>query len=123
MVLNPAQLFKLLSDETRLRCVVLLHRSGELCVCELTKALQLSQPKISRHLAMLRSCGLLLDRRQAAWVYYRIHPELSAWARDILAGTVKATAEFQEFQQDWERIQGGDEIFDFTLNPSLGDVG
>jgi predicted transcriptional regulator len=47
------QLFKILSDETRLGIVLLLRR-WELCVCDLCTALEQSQPKISRHLAMLR---------------------------------------------------------------------
>ena len=49
--LNPLQLFKTLSDETRLSLVLLLREKGELCVCELTTTLRESQPKISRHLA------------------------------------------------------------------------
>ena len=58
------QLFKILSDETRLGIVLLLREMGELCVCDLCTALEQSQPKTSRHLAMLRESGLLLDRKQ-----------------------------------------------------------
>lgn len=54
MSLTPLQLFKNLSDETRLGIVLLLKEMGELCVCDLCAALDQSQPKISRHLAMLR---------------------------------------------------------------------
>lgn len=61
--LSSIQLFKNLSDETRLG-IVLLLRDGELCVCDLCTALEQSQPKISRHLAMLRESGILLDRKQ-----------------------------------------------------------
>ena len=52
------QLFKILSDETRLGIVLLLREMGELCVCDLCTALEQSQPKTSRHLAMLRESGL-----------------------------------------------------------------
>lgn len=62
--LTSLQLFKNLSDETRLGIVLLLREMGELCVCDLCTALEQSQPKISRHLAMLRESGLLLDRKQ-----------------------------------------------------------
>lgn len=62
--LSSIQLFKNLSDETRLGIVLLLREMGELCVCDLCTALEQSQPKISRHLAMLRESGLLLDRKQ-----------------------------------------------------------
>ena len=74
-------LFSLLADPTRLRCVVLLQREGELCVCELVRALDLSQPKVSRHLAVLREGGVVEDRRAGQWVHYRLHPALPAWAR------------------------------------------
>lgn len=82
--MNPVQLFKSLSDETRLRCLLLIQREGELCVCELTGALQLSQPKISRHLARLKDDGVLQDRRQGQWVYYQLAEGLPEWARGIL---------------------------------------
>ena len=64
MLLTSLQLFKNLSDETRLGIVLLLREMGELCVCDLCAALEQSQPKISRHLAMLRESGLFLDRKQ-----------------------------------------------------------
>lgn len=75
-MITLAQFFKSLSDNTRLRCVTLLQKEGKLCICELTTALDLSQPKISRHLAQLRQCGLLQDSREGQWVYYRINPKL-----------------------------------------------
>lgn len=62
---------KSLSDETRLRIINLLYEK-ELCVCDLVEALQVSQPKVSRHLSSLRNAGLVLDRKQAQWVYYSI---------------------------------------------------
>ncbi|MBC3231523.1 transcriptional regulator [Serratia fonticola] len=80
MTLTSLQLFKILSDETRLDIVLLLKQLGELCVCDLCTGLEKSQPKISRHLAMLRECGLLLDRKQGKWVHYRLSPHIPAWA-------------------------------------------
>ncbi len=69
----PLQLFKNLSDETRLCLVLLLREKGELCVCELTSILKESQPKISRHLALLRDAGLLIDRRDGKWIFIGCH--------------------------------------------------
>ncbi|HFD2068135.1 metalloregulator ArsR/SmtB family transcription factor [Serratia marcescens] len=82
--LTPLKLFKNLSDETRLTLVLLLRHAGELCVCELSGALALPQPKISRHLAMLRESGLLLDRREGKWIHYRLSPHMPAWAAAII---------------------------------------
>ncbi|MBK5401196.1 metalloregulator ArsR/SmtB family transcription factor [Pseudomonas sp. TH39(2020)] len=95
-MLNPAAVFKCLSDETRTRATLLITREGELCVCELVCALNDSQPKISRHLAQLRACGLLLDRRQGQWVYYRLNPELPKWVRSLLETTLEANADWLE---------------------------
>ncbi|MGO4742403.1 metalloregulator ArsR/SmtB family transcription factor [Serratia quinivorans] len=82
--LTPLILFKNLSEETRLTLVLLLRQAGELCVCELVGALDESQPKISRHLAMLRESGLLIDRREGKWIYYRLSPHMPAWAAAII---------------------------------------
>ena len=90
MSLSPATVFKCLGDETRARIMLMLCEQGELCVCELIWALDDSQPKISRHLAQLRTCGLLEDRRQGQWIYYRLHPQLPEWVREILQVTLKA---------------------------------
>jgi len=58
--MTPLEFFKCLADETRLKCVLPIVAEGELCVCEFTTALGESEPRISRHLAQLRRCGLLL---------------------------------------------------------------
>ncbi|HWS03503.1 MAG TPA: metalloregulator ArsR/SmtB family transcription factor, partial [Gammaproteobacteria bacterium] len=87
MNIQAEQFFKTLSDPTRLRALVLLAQEGELCVCELTHALDVIQPKISRHLALLREAEVVLDRRQGQWIYYRLSPDLPAWARSVLETT------------------------------------
>ncbi|WP_420778837.1 metalloregulator ArsR/SmtB family transcription factor [Rheinheimera sp. UJ51] len=88
--LTPLNFFKLLADETRLNALLLIMAEQELCVCELTTALQDTQPKISRHLAMLRKAAVLLDRRQGQWVYYRLNPTLAPWAQACLEQTAVA---------------------------------
>ncbi len=90
--LAPVEFFKLLADATRLSALLLIAQEGELCVCELTSALTESQPKISRHLAMLRSAQVLLDRRQGQWVFYRLNPELPDWANATLQQTRQQNA-------------------------------
>ncbi len=65
-------LFKALSDETRLRIVKLLE-NGELCVCHLVAAVDMSQPKVSFHLKVLKEAGLVKDRREGKWMYYRLN--------------------------------------------------
>lgn len=64
-------IFKALSDETRLRILKLLER-GELCVCDITAALDMIQPKVSFHLSTLKGAGLLKDRREGRWTHYRL---------------------------------------------------
>lgn len=104
-MLAPENYFKALSDETRLRCLMLLYKEGELCVCELTAALELSQPKISRHLAPLRHNGILQDSRIGQWVYYKINPDLPAWAAAILAAAEQGTTNSLVYQQDRNRLK------------------
>jgi ArsR family transcriptional regulator len=65
-------LFKALSDETRLQMLGLLLKEGELCVCDFVEVLEITQSKASRHLRHLVNAGLLDDRREALWVYFRL---------------------------------------------------
>jgi len=92
--------FKMLSDSTRLRCLLLMQAEGELCVCELTHALNLSQPKISRHLAHLREAGVLVARRNGTWMNYRINPDLDGWALSIIQQTLDGVRESESFISD-----------------------
>ncbi|MBR9894809.1 MULTISPECIES: metalloregulator ArsR/SmtB family transcription factor [Alteromonas] len=93
-LLSPLTFFKCLSEDTRLKTLLMLSVKGELCVCDLTDALQLSQPKISRHLADLRKCGLVLDTRKGKWVYYKLHPELPSWALEVITNTASHNGEY-----------------------------
>jgi Predicted transcriptional regulators len=61
----------MLSDKTRLR-ILLLLLEHELCVCEISAALEMSQPRVSRQLAILKQVRLIKDRREGKWIYYRI---------------------------------------------------
>lgn len=100
----PAEVFRALADETRLRAVVLLHGEGELCVCELTEALDISQPKMSRHLATLRDAGLVQGRREGFWIHYRIAPGLHDWVIRALTASRDGLADQSPFDDDRRRL-------------------
>lgn len=100
MTIDANAFFQSLSNEIRLRCLVLLQTQGELCVCELTHALKLSQPMISRHLALLRDSGLVADRREGQWIYYQINPVLPDWMREVLQITAQANVRKAQFATD-----------------------
>ncbi|TCB77707.1 ArsR/SmtB family transcription factor [Acinetobacter sp. ANC 4173] len=82
--MDQTNFFKCLSDPTRLDIIKWVLVRENVCVCELTELLQLSQPKISRHLALLRNLSVLLDQRKGQWVYYRVNPDLPEWANAVL---------------------------------------
>ncbi len=69
---NEAAVFKVLADPTRLRLMVLLSIQGETCVCRLAEALNAPDFKISRHLGIMRSAGLVKARREGTWIYYKL---------------------------------------------------
>ncbi|MGD2083190.1 MAG: metalloregulator ArsR/SmtB family transcription factor [Chromatiales bacterium] len=100
MHVSATELFACLAHDTRLRCLVLLLRHGELCVCELTQAIGAAQPHVSRHLAQLRELGLVTDRRQGLWIHYRIHPELPQWVREVLRVTAQGVEGKDPFAGD-----------------------
>src|ERR1700722_3521680 len=71
-----APVFKALGDPVRLRLVSLIgaHQGGEICVCDLTSAFDLTQPTISHHLRVLREAGIIDSERRGTWVYYWLVP-------------------------------------------------
>ena len=82
---EPPLLFKTLSDPTRLRLLNLLA-GGEVCVCDLLGTLELEQPKVSRHLALMRRAGLIDARRNGKWMYYRLAKHGDPLVRNVMAG-------------------------------------
>jgi ArsR family transcriptional regulator len=94
--MDPCKFFKCLADDTRLKSLLLINEVNEACVCNLIDALGLDQPKISRHLAELRKCGILLDERRGKWVYYKLHPALPAWAKNVISQTAKNNLDYIE---------------------------
>ena len=81
---DMAKVFKVLGDPVRLRVLSMIaaRQGGEVCVCEITDAFDLTGPTISYHLRLLREAGLVDCQRRATWVYYWIMPErLAALSR------------------------------------------
>lgn len=89
---DPESFFRALSDATRLRCLLLLLTEERLCVCEFVHALDLSQPRVSRHLGHLRDLGIVTDERRGQWVHYCLSPDLPVWAREVLEAVFQAEA-------------------------------
>jgi len=94
----------MLADATRLRALTLMDHETELCVCELVHALDLSQPKISRHLAALREAGLIRSRRYAQWIFYSIEPDLPAWQKQVLQAAFTGMQTEPQIRQDQTRL-------------------
>ncbi|MGW2814463.1 ArsR/SmtB family transcription factor [Streptomyces sp. NPDC001415] len=86
-----AKVFKALGDPVRLRLLSMIasRDGGEICVCDLTPAFDLSQPTISHHLKLLRQAGLIDCERRGTWVYYWLLPETT----DKLAGILTRPAD------------------------------
>ena len=98
-----SRLFRALGDDTRLRIVALLAH-GELCVCHLQDALELPQPTVSRQLAILRAAGLVADRRERTWVYYRLVRQENPECERQLRGLVTSYAKDGALRRDVERL-------------------
>ena len=84
-------IFKALSDDTRLRVIKLLE-DRELCVCELMQVLDMSQPRISRHLSVLKNAGLVNDRREGKWIHYSLRNGVENEAINAVLQTISRLA-------------------------------
>lgn len=76
--------FQAVAEETRFRIVRLLS-PGEMCVCELQDELGAAQSRLSFHLRKLKDAGVVTDRRDGRWVYYRLVPEALEEMRGVLS--------------------------------------
>jgi ArsR family transcriptional regulator len=96
--------FRALADETRLRIVALLCH-GELCVCHVEQALELSQPNASRQLGILRSAGLVESRRDGTWVYYRLADQDHTSVEQVLAVLTRTFGAERVLRADHARVR------------------
>lgn len=95
---NLLDFFKLISDETRLRILILLFHK-KFCVCELCGIMNESQPKISKHLGKLRDIGLVKDERQEQFIYYRLNITNELYI-DILKKIVQNADNYSIIKED-----------------------
>jgi ArsR family transcriptional regulator len=80
-----------LAEPTRLAAVSILWDGSEHCVCELMKRLDATQSRMSRHMQTLKQAGLVVDRRDAQWVRYRLNPDMRPEVRNVLAAVMAAS--------------------------------
>jgi ArsR family transcriptional regulator, arsenate/arsenite/antimonite-responsive transcriptional repressor len=100
---NVERFFQALGDNTRLRLLNLMG-DQEICVCYFVEILGQGQPKISRHLAYLRSAGIVQARREGKWMHYRIVMPPSIGATQVLRQTLAMLAEDRAMQADKARL-------------------
>jgi ArsR family transcriptional regulator len=81
---RSAELFHALSDEARLQIIEILL-GGEHCVCDLMTHIDAAQSRLSYHLKVLKDAGLVLDRREGRWSYYRLQRDVFLEAEELLA--------------------------------------
>lgn len=91
----PLAVLSALSEPTRLGAIRILADGKEHCVCQLMARLDATQSRMSRHMQTLKQAGLVVDRRDAQWVRYRLNPNLAPATRAIL-DAVLAAAEADE---------------------------
>ena len=99
-----AQLYKALSEETRIRIMLLLMK-GELCVCDIQAVLDESQSKISRHLAYLKHSGLLRSKRVGVWMHYLIRESADATCKAQLAFMGEQLSKLPQYQEDMRKLR------------------
>jgi ArsR family transcriptional regulator len=91
-IMMPLALLSALAEPTRLGAIQILADGREHCVCQLMARLDATQSRMSRHMQTLKQAGLVVDRRDAQWVRYRLNPDLPAPARAILNAVLAAAA-------------------------------
>lgn len=98
-----SRMFKALGDDVRLRIVALLTH-GELCVCHIEEALDLTQPNASRHLGILRAAGIVSHDRRDKWVYYQLAEQPNADCARHLKTLVATFSKQSVLKKDISRL-------------------
>ncbi len=104
--------FKLLSDETRLRIMVLLYHN-EFCVCQLTGITGISQPNVSKHLARLRDMGFVKDEKKEQYTFYSLSIEDKLF-EDILEKIVFNVKDYPVLKSDIEKSKAAAKYIELT---------
>ena len=111
------QIYKALSEEMRLRILMLLTH-GELCVCDLMAVLDEPQSKVSRHIAYLKNSGLVSGKRVGTWMHYSLKEPLGGFAAAHIDFLRKELAELDWVRNDEEIMR---EVRARKLCESSGD--
>lgn len=96
-------MFRAFSDRTRLRILNLLQ-TGELCVCDLVRVIEVPQPKVSRHLAYLRKAGLVISRKEEQWMYYKLASAVNPFHRKLMECLACCFTDVPELAQDVKKL-------------------
>ena len=99
---NLIDFFKILSDQTRMRILLLLYLE-ELCVCEICGALELSQPKVSKHLSKMRDKGFVISEKKEQFVFYKLNLE-DETIKNIVEDINNNIDEYDIFKKDREKL-------------------
>ena len=97
--------FHALSNDIRLRIVLLLASEPQLSVCQLVRILGLPQPKVSRHLAVLREAGVVAVDRKAQWICYRLGDTMQPWQREVVEATRESLKNDERYLADQHMLQ------------------
>jgi len=101
-------LFKILSDETRLRMVLLLYQE-QLCVCEISGVLEAPQPRVSKNLSKLRDLNLVDDERKERYVFYTLRKN-NIVLNKILEDILKNIDDYPQIVEDREKLKDKDKF-------------
>jgi len=102
--IKMTDIFKALSEETRLRILSLLL-NGEMCVCEIENCLGLTQSNASRHLTALKNAGILSSSKQAQWAYYRLSDKFCNEDRELLNYLTEKLKSLSTYEADRRNIE------------------
>jgi ArsR family transcriptional regulator len=92
-------IFKALSDETRLRILSVIMQ-GEMCVCEIEQALDLTQSNASRHLTVLKNAGIIRGVKHAQWMYYSMDEDFSRNNGELFTYLTARLKELKSYEND-----------------------
>jgi len=99
---------KALADKNRLRIVYLLNGKKDLCVCEITDIIGLSQPTISSHLRLLENAGLIVSDKDGLWVNYNINRQADLFSRKVIEMICKDLKKDKQILSDLKKIKAID---------------